>query len=324
MRLRYSARAYLLAICLLAVLAAVPFVVPEYFMSTFYMIMIYVTLGSAVNLISGYTGYLSLGHAFFFGIGAYAMALVLKWGSWGPAAGVLAAVVLSTFVAYPIGLVTLRLRGPFFVMLTYALAEFGRLVVLLWEPVTDGPNGIMLTYHLASRTHVYYAGLLMAVLAVGTAFLIDQSRLGTFLKAIGEDEDTAEASGINTTKTKVTAFAISAGLAGLAGAYYAVYTSYIDPEIVFSFNFSIAAVVAMMLGGSGMVLGPVIGGAATTILSELLRRYMQAAGAFAYGLLLLLIVYFLPKGITGYFREHVWPAGRPVKAEEAACAKPSV
>jgi branched-chain amino acid transport system permease protein len=286
---------------LVAVLAVTALLMPrfasEYQQSFLLQLFMMVALAQAWNLISGMTGYVSFGHAAFFGIGAYAGTLLLQSGvAWWLAA--LQAAGIAALIAVPLGLLTLRLRGPYFAIAMLGLNELGRITATLWVDVTRGGNGITLSPAiLPSLTVNYYAMFALAAGAVALAAWVYHRRLGLELRAIRDDEGAAEMVGVNTTRNKLTAFVLSALIPGAVGAVYAYYTSYISPSSVFAAALNIQMIVMVILGGSGTVWGPVLGAALVMSLRELLWANFPALHLAALGALLLACVLFLPGGL---------------------------
>ena len=274
------------------------------------LILMWTLLGAAWNVLGGFAGQVSFGHASLFGVGAYAtMILFLKAGLapwWGIPLGGLAAALTSL----PIGLLCFRLRGPYFSLATLAVAEIFRLAALNWESLTNGPVGFLITalppLRLAGHAVDWETKppfYLLAALLAGGALLatawLKRSRLGAYLVAIREDEDAAEAVGIDTVRAKVLTLALSAFLAGLGGGFYAFYFRYVDPDAVLNIALSMEMVFIAMVGGLGTVGGPLIGALFLTALAETMRQRLQVGHLVVYGLCMMLIIRFLPEGIWG-------------------------
>ncbi|HEX7489721.1 MAG TPA: branched-chain amino acid ABC transporter permease [Anaeromyxobacteraceae bacterium] len=274
------------------------------------LVLMWTLLGAAWNVLGGFAGQVSFGHASLFGVGAYAtMILFLKAGLapwWGIPLGGLAAALTSL----PIGLLCFRLRGPYFSLATLAVAEIFRLAALNWDSLTNGPVGFLITalppLRVAGHTVDWETKppfYLLAALLAGGALLataaLKRSRLGAYLLAIREDEDAAEAVGIDTVRAKVLTLALSAFLAGLGGGFYAFYFRYVDPDAVLNIALSMEMVFIAMVGGLGTVGGPLIGALFLTALAETMRQRLQVGHLVVYGLCMMLIIRFLPEGIWG-------------------------
>ncbi len=287
---------------LLIIAALLPLVIRNsYILHLIILIMVWIVLGASWNLLGGYTGQVSFGHAAFFGIGAYTACLLhVKLGVslW---LGFIAAGVAGALISIPIGVICLRLRGPYFALSVLALAEVLRLIILHWKSFTEGAVGILLVNPvISSRTGYYYLVLGIALLTLLTVSYILRRRMGYFFRAVREDEEAAEALGIFSTRYKLIALIISAFFTGVMGCFFANYTNYIDPYIVFSIgDVSIAMVLIVVLGGIGTFWGPVVGSVIVVLLSEGFRNIFAAASLLVYGGLIILVIMFLPRGIVG-------------------------
>jgi branched-chain amino acid transport system permease protein len=288
------------ALLLFALLA--PLALNQYYQSFLLQVFIVIALAQAWNLISGMTGYVSFGHAAFFGVGAYVGALFLTWGlPWGFA--VSSGAGIAALLAVPLGMLTLRLRGPYFAIAMLGLNEVGRIVATLWVSVTGGGSGITLSPKLLPSLDVeYFTALALALGATLLVAHIHRSRFGLELRAIREDEEAAEMMGVNTTLDKVIAFILSALIPGAVGAVYAMYTSYLDPSSAFAHARNIEMIVVVLFGGSGTVWGPLIGAAVIMITREMLWAQFPAAHLALLGVLLLVVVLYLPGGIVSLAR----------------------
>jgi branched-chain amino acid transport system permease protein len=295
----------------LVALAAVPALAPNsFFLHVAILILMWTLLGSAWNVLGGFAGQVSFGHAALFGIGAYVtMILYLKAGLppwWGIPLGGLAAALASL----PIGLVCFRLRGPYFSLATLAVAEIVKLVALNWEAVTNGPVGFLITglppvaflglsVDWESKLPFYAVAALLALLGLASTAWLRGSRLGAYLVAIRENEDAAEAVGIDTVRAKVLTLALSAFLAGMGGGFYAFYFRYVDPDAVLNISLSMEMVFIAMVGGLGTVGGPLIGAVFLTVVGESVRERFQVGHLIFYGLFMMLAIRYMPEGIWG-------------------------
>ena len=282
--------------------ALLPLVIRNaYILHLIILVMLWSVLGASWNLLGGYTGQVSFGHAAFFGIGAYTACLLNVKAGVSLWLGFVAAGVAGALISIPIGAICFRLRGPYFALSVLALAEVLRLIILHWKSFTEGAVGILLIDPvISSRTGYYYLVLGIAVLTLLTVSHILRRRMGYFFRAVREDEDAAEALGIFPTRCKLMALIISAFFTGVMGCFFANYTNYIDPYIVFSIgDVSIAMVLIVVLGGIGTFWGPVVGSVIVVLLSEGFRNYFAAASLLVYGALIILVIMFLPRGIVG-------------------------
>jgi branched-chain amino acid transport system permease protein len=310
----------ILAVLVVGTLLAVPYVTGNpFYQHLLIMVLFWTLLGAAWNLLGGFAGQVSFGHATFLGVGAYtAMLLYLKLG-WSPWLGLVFGGMAGALVALPIGLICFRLRGPYFSLATLAVAEIVRLVALNWETLTAGPMGLLITtlpalnwfgrpVNWESKLPFYYVALVLALLAMGITWFVSRSRLGAYLLAIREDMDSAEAAGIDTTRTKVIALAISAFIAGLAGGFYGLYFRYIDPDAVFSISMSVEMVFIAVVGGIATTAGPIVGAVFLVTIAELFRERFQVGHLIFYGLLMMIVIRYMPEGIWGRLRRWLPPA----------------
>jgi branched-chain amino acid transport system permease protein len=265
---------------------------------------IYVVLTLSLNLITGFCGQFSLGHAGFYGIGAYTAALLaVHLGS--PFIGNLAAAAALAGVAgFLIGLPTLRLGGIYLAMATLGFGEIIHLVLLNWLALTRGPLGIpaipppsVLGLDLGTPVRQYYLALALAGLATIVVTRLVDSRFGEAIQAIREDETAAEALGVPTTRLKVLTFSVSAALAGLAGAFFAHYTTFVSPGS-FTLVESILVLSLLVFGGMGSVEGSIAGAILLTVAPELFR-FLAEYRMVIYGAILLGLIVFRPQGLLG-------------------------
>ena len=296
---------------LLAVAAVAPaWVWNPYHLHTLIMAGIFAVLALSLNLLLGYTGQLSLGHAAFFGIGAYATGLLTVKLEWSPWLGLLAAAALPAVTGWIIGHLALKLRGAYFVLLTISFAGVVSLVSVNWMDLTNGPLGLpgvppveigLPGLHVLSlrAKGAYYYLVLAAVLGCYLVCLaLIRSRIGRALIALRENEALAESVGIDSTHYLVLAAVISAAMAGLAGGLYAHYTRFVSPE-VFLFSYTVTMVIMVVAGGKGTLAGPIVGAVIFTALPEVLRALTSWQWQMLlYGILLIAILFFMPRGIV--------------------------
>ena len=289
---------------LVAALAAPAFISNQYILQVMIFVGLYMVLVLSLNLLNGYIGLLAIGHAAFYGIGAYTSAkLSLGLGLPFPVTFIMAGVVTSLF-GYVLGRPTLGLSGIYLALATLGFNVIVWLVFLNWVDFTNGPLGIMdipapnlFGYIIETRTEYYYLCLAMVVFTLFTMHRLVTSRFGRALVAIREDELAARASGINTTKYKIQAFMISAFYAGLAGSFYAHFVKYVSPDsFTHMESFSILAMLA--LGGGGNLAGPVVGAAILATVPELFR-FLHEYRMFVYGGVLVAVMLIRPNGLLG-------------------------
>lgn len=298
--------AYVIGVLFLLALPLLP--VGQYNMHILIIAAIFAVMTLSLNLITGYVGELSLGHAAFFGIGAFTSALLsLKanlsfWVAF-PAAGLVAGIF-----GLGIGYVTLRLRGAYFVIVTLAFAEIVRLVDINWVGLTRGPMGlsdiplpsITLPFVgkmvFSSKIHFYYLALGFLALVVYITYRLVHSRIGRAWIAIRENEPLAHSVGVSAFMYALLAFVVGAVFTGMAGSIYAHYMSFIGPD-VFSFSLTVSMLIMLITGGQGTIAGPVVGALIFTALPEYLR-FLDLYRFSIFGIILMLVVMFMPEGIV--------------------------
>lgn len=283
------------------VVVAIPPFLAGYFQHVLILVMMWITMATAWNLLGGYCGQVSFGHAVFFGLGAYGGGLLyLHWGM-SPWWGMIVGPLLAVIIGIPIGLITFRLRGAYFALAMLALGETFRLVFTNWVSVTAGAVGMVFSRTWgAEKLPYYYIALVIAALSVYVVYRLIHSKYGYYFVAIREDQDAAEGLGIPTTKYKMYALIPSAFFTGLAGAVFMNYIAYIEPHMVFNLAaISIMIILCVMLGGAGTLWGPVLGAATYIILSEALRAAIGPISYLVFPIIACLIIMFLPDGIIG-------------------------
>jgi branched-chain amino acid transport system permease protein len=298
-------RRVVLALGALAALTA-PFWIPNpYHLHVLIMAGVFAVLAMSLNLLLGYTGQLSLGHAGFFGIGAYTSALLtlkLEWSFW---LGLLAGAALTGVAGWAIGRLSLKLRGAYFVLVTLSFAGVISLVSQNWMELTNGPLGLpgvpapeLGPWSLRTKTAYYYLVLAAVALAYVVCQRLVRSRVGRAFLALRENEALAESVGVDPTRYLVLATVVSATMAGVGGVLYAHYIRFVSPE-VFQFGYTVTMVIMVIAGGKGTLAGPVVGALIFTALPEALREVVSWQWQLlAYGALLVLLIYFLPRGIV--------------------------
>lgn len=293
-----------IAVGILVLVALFPFVVRDpYILHIGILILIWFAFSEAWNLLAGYAGQVSFGHAAFFGLGAYTAALLYTRLEFPVLASLFAAGAVAMLFSIPIGLVCFRLRGVYFSLAVMAFAHVLRVIARNWRSFTEGAVGIALPILPVSKAFYYYAALAMALLMLGVLYKVVHSKLGFYFVAIREDQDAAEALGIPTTKYKLIALVISAFLSGMIGAFFAYYMSYINPPIVFSgTDVSLAVMLVTVFGGIGTIWGPAIGATIITIFSEITRILFGEVHLMIYGALIIMVMVFMPEGIAGGLR----------------------
>jgi len=297
-------RAIILCFAAAAVLALPWAIDARYVLFVCNLAMIYAILAIGLNLLMGYGGQISVGHAAFFGIGAYASAILCVDHGWSFWTALPAAVLVAAACGLLLGVPTLRTRGHYLILATLGFGEIVRLVLQNWQTVTKGPTGIVgippvtiAGLSFAREQRFYYIALAFLVLALIVARRVVRTRSGRELITVRDNELAAELMGVPTTRVKLFAFTISAAFAGLAGSLYAHMNSFISPD-VFTFELSVLVLIMVMLGGAGTLYGPVLGALVLTGLPEILRDFKQVY-LILYGLGILALSLFLPRGIAG-------------------------
>jgi branched-chain amino acid transport system permease protein len=299
-----------LAIIVLGIILLIfPFIVrSDYYQHLVIIALMWVVIGSSWNLLAGYTGQVSFGHAMFFGTGAYTAGLMVTKLGMSPWWGMMFGGVVSMFFALFVGWVCFRLRGPYFALATLAGGEIFRLAATNWESLTDGMVGILIIQTFRSKVPYYYIALALAFFCVYTIYLVMQSKWGYYFVSIREDQDAAESLGINTTLYKNVSLLVSAFFTGMAGAFYMNYMAFIDPEVVFSLHYiSIMAILVGIVGGVATILGPAVGAFVMVGVQETFRssffglapRWVSQAHALVFGLLVIFVILYLANGIVG-------------------------
>lgn len=299
------------ALCGLLVIAGVPLVITNnYSLTVLAFVAINTILAVGLNLLMGYAGQVSLGHAAFFGIGAYTSAILTTQYHVSPWLAMGAGVVLTSSVALLIGMPTLRLRGHYLAMATLGFGWIVYIVMVHWDTVTQGTSGIenipkltLGTLTFATDVSRFYLTWVIAILVLLISANLVNSRVGRALRALHGSESAATALGINVARYKVQVFVLAAAFASIAGSLYAHVVNFISPSS-FGFVFSVELVVMVVIGGMASVWGALIGAATITLLVEWLRSLGQTFPAFrefdviAHGAILILVMVFMPTGLT--------------------------
>ena len=283
----------------LILLATIPLYIPPYPVISLTSIIMYIIITVSWAIFSGPTRYISLSSAAFFGIGVYTTAIL---GEVLPLPIVIVGGgVISFILALFIGLLTLRLRGIYFIIFTFGISELIRNVILWWETKFMGTVGRWVV--AVDHTTVYYVMLAIFVLALLVAYFIKSSKFGMALRSIGENEEAAMHIGINVTILKTFTFAVSAFFMGAAGAIMATRWTYIDPKMAFNPLFSFMPVLMAIFGGVGNLFGPIIGAALFAYLEELLITKFPYYYMLLFGIILIAVILFLPNGLVGLIRK---------------------
>jgi branched-chain amino acid transport system permease protein len=301
---------------LVAALLMLPQVVKNAFaLDIFIRILLFSFIGVAWNLMGGYAKQLSLGHAAYFGLGAYTSTIMQIDFNISPWVGMIAGGVVAMLASLPIGWLCFRLRGPYFTIATIATAQALMLIFLKFRDLAWGAEGTTipnlgsspLMMQFETKTSYYYVVLGLLAIGLAITYRIEKSWMGYYLVAIGEDEDAAEAIGVNAPRIKRDIYMISAFLTALAGTFYVQYIYFIDPATAFNFNISIEAALVSIVGGIGTLWGPVIGTVLLETTSALLQSWLgSTTGGIqltVYALILMAIILWRPTGLMGMVNE---------------------
>jgi branched-chain amino acid transport system permease protein len=299
-----------IGLILLGIIALVfPLVIrSDYYLHLIIIALMWVVIGSSWNLLAGYTGQVSFGHAIFFGTGAYTAGIfaaklgISAW--WGLVCGGVVSMLCALFV----GWVCFRLRGPYFALATLAGGEIIRLVATNWESLTEGMVGILIIQSFRSKLPYYYIALVLAVVCILGIEFVMKTKWGYYFVSIREDQDAAESLGINTTLYKNVSLLISAFFTGSAGAFYMNYMAFIDPQVVYSLHYiSIMAILVGIVGGVATIWGPAVGAFIMVGVQETFRssffglapRWVSQGHALVFGLLVIFVIMFMANGVVG-------------------------
>ena len=328
-------------ILVLGFLLAIPrYVESPYALHMMILLFLSVSQGQSWNILGGYAGQHSVGHAAYFGVGAYTTMMLMHTKQIAPWYGVWFGVVLVVIVALAIGSICFRLRGPYFVLASIAVAEILRLSAINLTTLTNGAEGILATElpafkvgttvitDFGTKVPFYHIGFALALLTIAITYWVQHSKLGYFLQAIREDQDAAHSLGIPIAFYKNVALVISAVLTSLAGSFYGIYVGFVDPPTVLGLDVSVQIMLICIIGGMGTLWGPVLGSLILVPLSEALRSNMVTEGlikvglvnaeskvglflkenlshahVLLYGILVVLVILFMPDGLMGFVKK---------------------
>ena len=326
---------------ILAFLLGIPrFVESPYALHMMILLFLSVSQGQSWNILGGYAGQHSVGHAAYFGVGAYTTMMLMHSRQIAPWFGVWAGMAAVVVVALVIGSICFRLRGPYFVLASIAVAEIMRLSAINLTTLTNGAEGILATdlpaftigktvvTDFGTKVPFYYIGLFLVLLTLAITYWVQHSKLGYFFQAIREDQDAAHSLGIPIALYKNIALVISAVLTSLAGSFYGIYVGFVDPPTVLGLDVSVQIMLICIIGGMGTLWGPVLGSLVLVPLSEGLRSNMITEGlvkigmvnaeskvglflkenlshahVLLYGILVVLVILFMPDGLMGFVKK---------------------
>jgi len=329
---RFAGKDMVLAgvIALFAVLPLIPGVLASSFTKhVFILLLLFAAMSQSWNIIGGYCGQVSFGHSVFFGIGAYGAGMAVVRFGMTPWPGALIGALLAAAVAVLISWPCFRLKGHYFAIATFAIVEIFNRLFMVWYWVG---GAIGLDYSIMdqgwknftwydSKNGYYYGALGLFAIIFGVVRWMEKNRMGYYLRAVREGQETAESLGVNSSRTKLAAMGLSAFLAALCGAFFAQYNYRVDPPMVMSLDMSMKFVLITILGGSGSLFGPLLGAAVLIPLQEYSRALWGGLGGgldlILFGLLIIVVVVKQPKGIMGiltsFFRRRL---GRPGKGDD--------
>lgn len=289
-----------LAALVVAALAAVPFVAPETLIQYAINALLLATLAQGWNIVGGYAGYPSFGNSVFYGLGTYGTAIAMAQFHHSFPTGLVWAAILGTICALIFGIPILRLRGPYFAIATLGLSA---VMGAIAANVGIAGKNIGLILPLFRGDALFYElSLALLVAATLTVLWVAKSRFGAGLVAIREDEDAAQVMGINTTMYKVLALTLAALFSAIAGGIHAYWITFIDPASAFDPSLNVRMVIMTLFGGPGTVLGPVIGALILSAVSEVLSSQVSNVASLFYGLVIVLAVIFMPRGLVDLAR----------------------
>ena len=307
-------RELLVAFAVFAALALVPRLVSDtYVMNVLILTLLFAALSQSWNILGGYCGQVSLGHALYFGLGAYVTSILyVKFGI-NPWAGFVAGGLLSAGVALLLGYPCFRLKGHYFSIATIVIAEIGLLLVHNWDYAGAalgiqwpfGPDSWLTMQFARDKAPYFYFVLGLFAIVWVTTFLIVESRWGYWWRAVKDNPEAAESLGVTVFGSKMAAAAVSAFFTAVGGGFYAAFVSYIDPESVMNFRFSLLMALPAVLGGIGSLWGPAVGALLLIPLAEFTRSYMGGGGSgldlIVYGSLIMIVSLTRPEGILSLF-----------------------
>ncbi len=306
-------------LAMLAAFAVVGLVVPLAATSRFsqhilVMVVLYAVLGETWNIMAGYAGMVSIGQAAFFGLGAYTSSLLAAKFGVNPWLGMLCSGLVTAAFAAVIGLPFSRLRGRYFAIGTIALGQMIKVVFENWQwagaatglMIPLSQKGLIAFQFHGSKLPYYYTGLAMLLGTMAFMYVMERSKMGYYFKAIRENEDVASGLGVNRTAYKLIAIAVSAGITGMCGTFLAQYSLYVEPEYMFNHSISVTIALVAVFGGSGNIIGPILGSAILMPISERTRAWLGSSGTgidlMIYGAFIVLMCVYEPEGIVGMAR----------------------
>lgn len=290
----------------IALLGTAWFVLFPNYMSLGIALLLLAGWSTAWDLLGGWTGQVSLGHAAFVGLGAYTIGTTANEFGLAPWWAALLAMVLAAALSLVWGKLTFRLRGSYFVLASIAIAEVLRLVAINERSLTGGAVGLFIFdlkepfgVDLFNRGNEFWISLAYLLLVMSVTVLVTRGRLGYQMRAVREDDASAQASGIDPESVKLRAFALSGALTALGGCIYGIFLSALQPQPMFELHLSVRIALVAIIGGRGTLMGPLVGATLLTLAAELFRNVFAEANLLIYGLLIVIVVLFVPRGLMG-------------------------
>ena len=311
---------------LIVILAALP-LVPGLIGNSFrahvlILVLLYASMAQSWNIVSGYAGQVSFGHSVFFGIGAYGAGMAVVTYGLTPWPGLIAGAVLAALVSLLISYPCFKLKGHYFAIATFAIVEIFNRLFMVWDWVGGAlgldypilPDGWKNFVWSETKVGFYYGALGLFILIFGVVRWIETHRLGYYLRAVREGQETAESLGVNSAAVKLSAMAFSAFLAALCGGFFVQYNYRVDPPMVMSLDMSMKFVLITILGGVGNFWGPLLGAAILVPLQEYSRAYLTSLGSgvdlIIFGIIIMLMMIRQPKGIMGILQDFGFKTGQ--------------
>lgn len=275
-------------------------------------VLLFTGWASSWNLLGGWAGQLSLGHASFVGLGAYFVALGASEFQLAPWWSIMLGMLFAAILAFIWGRITFSLSGPYFSLSTIAVAEILRLVAINEGWLTGGATGVFIDtlpepygLDLFDKVSQYYMALFYAALTIAITIFVSGRKFGFQLRAVRDNEEAAMAAGINPTVVKLKAFVLSGVLTALGGGIYGIYLSFIEPHIIFNLLLSIQIALTVIIGGRGTIWGPAVGAFLLVVSGEIFRTTFAQANLLLYGALILVVILMMPRGIVGEYVQRV-------------------
>jgi len=287
---------------LLAALTTLPFWATRYMVSVLLLICLYMTLASMWNLLAGYSGLISLGQQMFIGVGGYSLAVLSMYYGLPVFLSVFLGGVISVLLAVLISLPVFRMKGVYFAIGTWIIAEALGICFSNWEYVRYGMGLFIQPAYKLSISTIYYAALGICIGSIATVYFLLRSNLGLALMAIRDDDAASEAIGVNIFSCKFTCFLLSAFITGMTAGVLYLNTIFIQPFEAFGIGWTVKLLFIVIIGGLGTVAGPIVGAIVFVILQQYLSEYVRF-NLIILGTITIAVIFFIPKGIVGTFQE---------------------